>query len=73
MDRFSRRSDQKVGIEKYNDNQVFIKDCWLHNLYEVVIDEPEVGIIEKIKVTRSKDKEVIRGLEEIKRAEVKIL
>ena len=27
VDRLSRRSDWKVGIEKDNDNQVFIKDC----------------------------------------------
>ena len=26
-DKLSRRSDWKVGIEKDNDNQVFIKDC----------------------------------------------
>ena len=36
-DRLSRRPDWKVGVEKDNDNQVFIKDCWLCNLYEVVI------------------------------------
>jgi len=41
-DRLSRRLDWKVGIEKDNDNQIFIKDCWLHNLYEVVIERPEV-------------------------------
>ena len=48
-DRFSRRLDQKVGVEKDNDNQVFIKDCWLHSLQEVVIEGPEVDIVEKIK------------------------
>ena len=39
---------------------VFIKDDWLHNLYEVVIDGPEVDIVEKIKKARSKNKEVVR-------------
>ena len=48
-DRFSRRLDWKVGVEKDNDNQVFIKDCWLHSLQEVVIEGPEVDIVEKIK------------------------
>ena len=47
--RLSRRLDWKVGVEKDNDNQVFIKDYWLHNSYEVVIDGPEVDIVEKIK------------------------
>ena len=33
-DRLSRRSDWKVGIEKDNDNQVFIKDNWIHRSEE---------------------------------------
>ena len=45
----SRQSDWKVGIEKDNDNQVFIKDNQIHSLQEVVIEEPEVDILEKIK------------------------
>ena len=69
-DGLSRRPDWKVGIEKDNDNQIFIKDCWLHNLY---IDGPEVDIVEKIKKARSKDKEVIRIVEEMKKAGIKIL
>jgi len=48
-DRLSRRLDWKVRVEKDNDNQVFIKDCWLHSLQEVVIKGPEVDIVEKIK------------------------
>ena len=39
---------------------VFIKDHWLHNLYEVVIDGLEVDIVEKIKKAKSKNKEVVR-------------
>ena len=69
----SRRLNWKVGIEKDNDNQVFIKDCWLCNLYEVVIDGPEVDIVEKIKKARSKDEEVVRVVEEMKKAGVNIL
>ena len=70
-DRLSRRSDWKVGIEKDNDNQVFIKDNWIHSLAEVVIEGPEVDIIEKIKKARSKDKGVVRIVEEMKKARVK--
>jgi len=36
VDELSRRPNWKVGIEKNNDNQVFIKDCWLCSLSEVV-------------------------------------
>ena len=48
-DRLSRRLDRKVGVEKDNKNQVFIKEGWLHSLHEVVIEGPEVKIVEKIK------------------------
>ena len=47
--RLSKRPDWKVGVEKDNKNQVFIKNCWLHSLQEVVIEGPEVNIVEKIK------------------------
>jgi len=49
VDGLSRRPDWKVEVEKDNDNQVFIKDCWLRSLQEVVIEGPEVDIVEKIK------------------------
>jgi len=72
VDELSRQLDWKVGIEKNNDNQVFIKDCWLCSLSEVVIEGPEVNILEKMKIARSKNKEVVRVVEEIKKAEVKV-
>ena len=72
-DRLSRQLDWKVGIEKDNNNQVFIKDNWICSLEEVVIEEPEVDIVEKIKKARSKDKEVVRIVEEMKKARVKKL
>jgi len=48
-DRLSRRLDWKVGVEKDNDNQVFINNNWICSLEEVVIEGPEVDIVEKIK------------------------
>jgi len=39
----------------------------------VVIEGPEVDILEKIKKARSKNKEVVKVVEEIKKAKVKIL
>ena len=50
-----------------------IKDCWLYSLYEVVIEGPEVEIIKKIKKARGKNKEVVRVVEEMKKAEIKIV
>ena len=72
-DRLSRRSDWKVGIEKDNEDQILIKDNWVCKLQEVVIEGPEVDIIEKIKKARSKDKDVVRVVEEMKKAGVKEL
>jgi len=70
-DELSRRSDWKVGVEKDNDNLVLIKDNWICSLEEVAIEGPEVDIIEKIKKARSKDEEVVRIVEEMKKAKVK--
>ena len=72
-DKLSRRLDWKVGVDRDNENQVFIKDDWIHKLQEVVIKGPEVDIIEKIKKARSKDKDVIRVVEEMKKAGMKEL
>jgi len=73
VDRLSRRPDWKVGIEKDNKNQILIKDNWICKLQKVAIEGPEVDIIEKIKKARSKDKDVVRVVEEMKKAKVKEL
>ena len=70
-DGLSRWLDWKVGIENDNDNQVLIKDNWVHSLEEVIIEEPEVDMVEKIKKARSKDEEVVIIVEEMKNARVK--
>jgi len=72
MDGLSRQLDWKVGVEKDNENQVFIKDNWICSIKEVVIEGPEVEIIEKIKKARSKDEDIVR-VEEIKKMRVKEL
>jgi len=72
-DGLSRRSDWKIGVDKDNSNQVFIKDNWIHNMYEVVVEGSEVDILEKIKKARSKNEDVVRVVEEMKKAGVKEL
>ena len=69
VDRLSRRLDWKVGIENDNENQTLIKEQWIH-LVEVVMEETEVEILE---ITKRKDKKVVRVVEEIKKAGVKVL
>ena len=72
-DRLSRRLDWKIDVEKDNEDQVFIKDNWICNLQEVVIEGPEVEMLEKIKKARSKNKDVVRVVKEMKREKVKEL
>jgi len=46
-DGLSQRADWKVGIDKDNENQIFIKDHWICNMYEVVVEGPEVDLLKK--------------------------
>jgi len=69
----SRRLDWKAGVEKDNEDQVLIKDNWICKLQEVVIEGPEVELLEKIKKARSKDEDIVRVVEEMKKAKVKEL
>jgi len=69
----SRRADWKVGVDKDNENQIFIKDNWIRSMYEVVVEGPEVDILEKIKKARSKDEDIVRIVEEMKKVGVREL
>jgi len=70
---FSQRADWKIGVEKDNDNQICIKDNWIRSMYEVVIEGLEVDLVEKIKNARSRDEDIIKVVEEMKKAGVKKL
>ena len=72
-DGLSRRADWKVGVEKDNENQTLIKDNWICSMYEVVVEGPEVDMLEKIKKARSKDEDIVRVVEEMKKAGVREL
>jgi len=73
VDRLSRRPDWKVGVDKDNKNQIIITDNWLCRIKEVIIEGPEVDIVEKIKKARGKDEEIVRIVEEMKKAKVKVI
>ena len=62
-DRLSKRLNWKIGMESDNENQK-------KSITKVVIKRPETLLVEKIKKTRDKNKEVVRVVEEIKEAEV---
>ena len=60
-------------MDKDNENQIFIKDNWIRSMYEVVVEGPEVDLVEKIKKARSRDEDVIRVVEKMKKVRVKEL
>ena len=60
-------------VDKDNKNQVIIRDNWLCRIEEVIIEGPEVDIVEKIKRARSKDEEVVRIVEKMKKIGVKVI
>jgi len=72
-DELSKRLDWKVEVERNNENQKLIKEEWICNLAKVIIEEPEVDILEKIKIARKKDKKVVRVVEEMIKTKVKVL
>ena len=73
-DSLSRRVDWVEGVEKDNENQVMLKKEWLEvRAMEQLIEGLEEGIVKKIKEARDKDEEVIKVVEEIKKAGVKTL
>jgi len=55
-DGLSQRTDWKIGVDRDNDNQIFIKDNWIHSMYEVVVEGPEVDLLEKIKKQEARTK-----------------
>ena len=75
VDELSKRSDWEVGVERDNKEQMLVKKEWLEaraaEVSEVVIDK--VDILDKIKRSKIKDNKVIKAVEEMKRAEVKVL
>ena len=64
-DGLNRRLDWKVEVEKDNENQKLIKEEQICSLAEIVIEELEVDILEKIKIAREKNKKAVRVVEEI--------
>ena len=74
-DGLSRRPDWEVGIEKDNEEQMLVKKEWLEvkkiRVTEVVIEE--VDLLEKVRKCKAKDNEVVKAVEEMKQAGVKML
>jgi len=74
-DGLSRRPDWEVGVEKDNEEQILVKKEWIEarrvRVAEVIIEE--VDLLDKVRKCEVRDDEVIKAVEEIKRAGVKML
>ena len=76
-DSLSRRANQAERVERNNKNQVVLKKEWLDiraiKKGQLLIEGAKDEIIEKIKKSEAKDDEVVKVMEEMKKAEVKVL
>ena len=73
-DSLSRRVDWAKGVKRDNENQVMLKEEWLEvRAMEQLVEGLEEKIVKKIKEARDKDEEVIKAVEEMKKAGVKTL
>ena len=70
----SRRIDWAKRVERDNENQVMLKKEWLEiRVIEQLVEGPEKEIVKRIKEARNKYEEVIKVVEEMKKAGVKTL
>ena len=74
-DGLSRRPDWEVGVEKDNEEQTLVKKEWLETktikVAEVIIEG--VDLLDKVRKCKARNDEVVKAVEEMKRAEVKML
>jgi len=77
VDSLSRRTNWTEEVERDNKNQVILKKKWLEiramKKKQLLIEEAEKEIIEKIKKLEANNNEIVKAVEEIKKARVKVL
>jgi len=74
-DSLSRRPDWEIGVEKDNEDKTLVKPEWLEvrktEAVEIIVDG--VDLLEEVRKSKVKDNKVVKAVEEMKRAEVKML
>jgi len=74
-DSLSRRLDWEVKVDKDNEDEMLVKPKWLEvrktETVEIIVDR--VDLLEEVRKSKVKDDEVVKIVEEIKRAGVKML
>ena len=76
-DSLSKRADWAEGIERDNKNQIMLKKEWLKirviEKRQLLIEGAKEEIIEKIKRSEAKNDKVVKAVEEMKKAGIKVL
>jgi len=74
-DSLSRRPDWKVEVERDNEDEMLVKPEWLEvrRMERVEIIVEGVDLLEKVRKSKVKDNEVVKAVEEMKQAGVKML
>ena len=74
-DSLSRRPDWKVEVERDNENKLLVKPEWLEvrRIEKIEIIVERVDLLEKVRQSKVKDDGVIKTVEEMKQARIKML
>jgi len=74
-DSLSRRPDWEIEVERDNENKILVKLEWLEvrRTEEVEIIVDGVDLLEEVRKSKVKDDEVVKAMEEMKQAGVKML
>ena len=74
-DSLSRRPDQEVGVKRDNEDKILVKSEWLEvrktKRIKVIIER--IDLLEKVRKSKVKDNKIVKIVEEMKQAGVKIL
>jgi len=74
-DSLSRRLDWKIGVKKDNKDKTLVKPEWLEvrktEAVEIIVDR--VDLLEEVRKSKVKNDEVVKAVEEMKQAGVKML
>jgi len=75
VDSLSRRPDWEIRMEKDNEDEMLVKPEWLETrrteTVEIIVDG--VDLLEEVRKSKVKDDEVVKVVEEMKQAEIKML
>ena len=74
-DSLSRRLDWKIGVERNNKDETLVKPEWLEvrKIEKVEVIMEGIDLLEKVRQSKVKDNKVVRVVEEMKQAGVKML